>query len=65
MEMSAFESPSKNQKFSKVNIKSTICHVFPSPELLEGPKDEKLCKVKWAGECDRTPFIDRAEYYIS
>ena len=36
------ESPSKNQKTSKVNIKSTICHEFPSPDLLEGPKDEKI-----------------------
>ena len=33
------ESPAKNQKFSKVNMKSTICHDFPSPDLLEGPKD--------------------------
>ena len=29
------ESPSKNQKSSKVNMKSTICHDFPSPDLLE------------------------------
>ena len=36
------ESPSKNQKSSKVNMKSTICHDFPSPDLLEGPKDEKI-----------------------
>ena len=36
------ESPSKNQKTSKVNIKSTICHEFTSPDLLEGPKDEKI-----------------------
>ena len=33
------DSLSKNQKSSKVNIKSTICHDFPSPDLLEGPKD--------------------------
>ena len=33
------ESPAKNQNFSKVNMKSTICHDFPSPDLLEGPKD--------------------------
>ena len=26
-------------------------------------KDEKLCKVKRTGESDRTPFIDRTEYY--
>ena len=26
-------------------------------------KKEKLCKVKRAGESDRTPFIDRTEYY--
>ena len=26
-------------------------------------KNEKLCKVKTAGESDRTPFIDRTEYY--
>ena len=30
------ESPSKNQKFSKANMKSTICHVFQR----KGPKDE-------------------------
>ena len=26
----------------KVNLKSTICHDFPSPDLLEGPKDGKI-----------------------
>ena len=36
------ESPSKNQKSSKVNMKSTICHDFPGPDLLEGPKDGKI-----------------------
>ena len=36
------ESPSKNQKSSKVNMKSTICHHFPSPDLLEGPKVGKI-----------------------
>ena len=36
------ESPSKNQKSSKENMKSTICHDFPSPDLLEGPKDGKI-----------------------
>ena len=36
------ESPSKNQKSSKVNMKSTICHDFPSLDLLEGPKDAKI-----------------------
>ena len=36
------ESLSKNQKSSKVNMKSTICHDFPSPDLLEGPKDGKI-----------------------
>ena len=36
------ESPSKNQNSSKVNMKSTICHDFPSPDLLEGSKDEKI-----------------------
>ena len=36
------ESPSKNQKSSKVNMKSTICHDFQSPDLLEGPKDRKI-----------------------
>ena len=36
------ESPSKNQKSSKGNMKSTICHDFPSPDLLEGPKDGKI-----------------------
>ena len=25
-------------------------------------KSEKLCKVKMAGESDRTPVIDRTEY---
>ena len=35
------DSPSKNQKSSIVNMKSTICHDFPSPDLLEGPKDGK------------------------
>ena len=36
------ESPSKNQNSSKVNMKSTICHDFASPDLLEGSKDEKI-----------------------
>ena len=36
------KSPSKNLKSSKVNLKSTTCHDFPSPDLLEGPKDEKI-----------------------
>ena len=36
------ESPSKNQNTSKVNMKSTICHDFSSPDLLEGPKDGKI-----------------------
>ena len=36
------ENPSKNQKSSKVNMKSTICHDFPSPDLLEGPKEGKI-----------------------
>ena len=36
------ESPSKNQNSSKVNMKSTIWHNFPSPDLLEGPKDGKI-----------------------
>ena len=36
------QSPSKNQKSSKVNMKSTICHDFPSSDLLEGPKDGKI-----------------------
>ena len=36
------QSPSKNQKSSKVNMKSTICHDFPSPDLLEGPKEGKI-----------------------
>ena len=38
------ESSSKNQKSSKVNIKFTICHDFPSPDLLEEPKDGKIKK---------------------
>ena len=36
------ESPSKNQNTLKVNMKSTICHDFQSPDLLEGPKDGKI-----------------------
>ena len=36
------ESPSKIQKSLKVNMKSTICHDFPSPDLLERPKDGKI-----------------------
>ena len=36
------KSPSKNQNSSKVNMKSTICHVFPSSDLLEGPKDWEI-----------------------
>ena len=36
------ESPSKNQRSSKVNMKPTICHDFPSPDFLEGPKDRKI-----------------------
>ena len=36
------ESPSKNQKSSKVNIRSTICHDFLSPDLFERPKDRKI-----------------------
>ena len=34
------KSLSKNQKSSKVNMKS--CHNFPIPELLEGPIDGNL-----------------------
>ena len=40
------DSPSKNQNTSKVNIKSTICHDFSSPGLLEGPKTERLKKMQ-------------------
>ena len=36
------ESPPKNQKSSKVSMKSTICHDFPSSDLLEGRKDGKI-----------------------
>ena len=36
------EIPSNNQKSSEVNMKSTTCHDFPSPDLLEGPKDGKI-----------------------
>ena len=35
-------SPSNNQKSSEVNMKSTICYDFLSPDLLEGPKDERI-----------------------
>ena len=31
----------KTQQSSKVNMKSSICHDFPIPDLLEGPKDPK------------------------
>ena len=41
-EVRFMENPSKNQKSSKVNMKSTICHNFPSLDLLEGPKDWKI-----------------------
>ena len=36
------ESPPKNQKSLKANIKSIICHDFSSPDLLERPKDGKI-----------------------
>ena len=36
------ESPSKNQKSSKVNKRFTISHDFPNPDLLEEPKDIKI-----------------------
>ena len=36
------ETPSKNQKSSKVNMKSTICYDFPNPDLLEGLKEGKI-----------------------
>ena len=36
------EIPSNNHKFSEVNTKSTTCHDFPSPDLLEEPKDGKI-----------------------
>ena len=39
------ESPSKKQKSSKVNMKSTICHDFQSRDLLEGSKDGKINKM--------------------
>ena len=43
MEISALSrGPSKNQKSSKVNMKSTFCHDFPSPDLLKRPKDRKI-----------------------
>ena len=42
MEMSALESASKNQKPSKVNMKSAIHHDLPRPDLLEGPKGGKF-----------------------
>ena len=38
------KSPSKNQKSSKVNMKYTISHNFPNPDLLKKPKDEKIFK---------------------
>ena len=36
------ESPPKDKKSSKVNMKSNIWHDFPIPDLLEGPKDGKI-----------------------
>ena len=42
MDVGFIESPFKNQKSSTVNMKSTISHDFPSPDLLEGPKDGKI-----------------------
>ena len=36
------ESQSKTQRSSKVNMKCTICHDFPLPDLLQGPKDGKI-----------------------
>ena len=29
-------------KSLKLNINSTICHDFPGPDLLQGPKDGKI-----------------------
>ena len=40
------ESPSKNQKSSKVNIKFTIYHDFLSPDLLERPKLTETGPIK-------------------
>ena len=40
------ESPPKNQKSSKVSMKSTICHDFPSPVLLKDQKAERLKKMQ-------------------
>ena len=34
--------PSKNQKSSKLNMKSITCGEFLSPNLLERPKDGKI-----------------------
>ena len=36
------ENPPKNQKSSKGYMNFIICHDFPSPDLLEGPKDGKI-----------------------
>ena len=44
MDVPFIENSSKYQKSSKVNMKSTICHDFPSPDLLQGPKDKKKIK---------------------
>ena len=40
------ESPPKNQKTSKITKKSTICHDFPSSDLLEWPKDGKIKEMQ-------------------
>ena len=40
------ESPSKNQKSSKVNMKSTIYHDFLSPDLSERPKLTETGTIK-------------------
>ena len=41
-DVSFLVSPSKNLKSSKVNMKSTICRYFWSPDLLKGPKAGKI-----------------------
>ena len=36
------EISSNNQKSSEANMKFTICHDFPSPDLLKRPKYGKI-----------------------
>ena len=56
------ESPSKNQKSSKAKMKFTICHDFPSPDLLDGPKDRKI-KEYANGNSHKVHYISTPNYW--